>query len=117
MVSTFIRDNGKQLLADGKISKKRLDDAVRRILRIKFRAGLFDNPYVDPAKAEAAQEQPEALEAARKAGGRSMVLLENEGKVAAARSEQEDRRDRPAGRQRQGHGRPVVGPRRRLRRR
>ena len=29
----------------------RLDDAVRRILRVKFRAGLFDHPYVDLAKA------------------------------------------------------------------
>ena len=81
MVSTFIRDNGKQLLEDGKITMARLDDAVRRILRIKFRAGLFDNPYVDPAKAEAAQELPDALAAARKAAGRSMVLLENDGKV------------------------------------
>src|SRR5829696_5808128 len=81
MVSAHIRDNGKQLLADGKISMARLDDAVRRILRVKFRAGLFENPYVDVTKAEAAQEQPEALAAARKAGGRSMVLLENDGKV------------------------------------
>jgi beta-glucosidase len=81
MVSTHIRDNGEQLLASGKITMARLDDAVRRILRIKFRAGLFENPYVNPAEAEAAQEQPEALAAARKAGGRSMVLLENEGKV------------------------------------
>jgi beta-glucosidase len=81
MVSTFIRDNGRQLLAQRKISMARLDDAVRRILRVKFRAGLFENPYVDVTKAEAAQEQPEALAAARTAGGRSMVLLENEGKV------------------------------------
>src|SRR5215217_8400723 len=81
MVSTFIRDNGKQLLADGRISMARLDDAVRRMLRVKFRAGLFDDPYVDLAKADAAQEQPDALAAARKAGGRAMVLLENEGKV------------------------------------
>jgi beta-glucosidase len=81
MVSTFIRDNGKQLLAQRKISMKRLDDAVRRILRVKFRAGLFDDPYVEPADAEAAQERPDALAAARKAGGRSMVLLENDGKV------------------------------------
>jgi beta-glucosidase len=81
MVSTHIRDNGKALLASGKISIKRLDDAVRRILRIKFRAGLFEHPYVDPSKAEAAQERPDALAAARRAGGRSMVLLENEGKV------------------------------------
>ena len=45
----------------------RINDAVRRILRIKFRAGLFENPYVDPAKAEAAQLLPEAVAAARKA--------------------------------------------------
>ena len=51
MVSTNIRDYGKQLLADGRISMKRLDDAVRRILRVKFRAGLFEHPYVDQAKA------------------------------------------------------------------
>ena len=81
MVSTFIRDNGKELLKQRKISMKRLDDAVRRILRIKFRAGLFDNPYVDPSKAEAAQERPDAVEGARRAGSRSMVLLENDGKV------------------------------------
>ncbi len=81
MVSTFIRDHGKQLLADGRISMARLDDAVRRILRVKFRAGLFEHPYVDPAEAEAAQERPDALAAARKAAGRSMVLLENDGKV------------------------------------
>jgi beta-glucosidase len=79
MVSTTIRDNGKQLLADGRISLARLDDAVRRILRVKFRAGLFENPYVDPAKAESAQLLPDAVEAARKAAGRSMVLLKNDG--------------------------------------
>src|SRR5207342_2038524 len=40
MVSTNIRDYGEQLLADGKIQMSRLDDAVSRILRVKFRAGL-----------------------------------------------------------------------------
>ena len=50
MVSTLIRDYGKQLLAQGRISMRRIDDAVRRILRVKFRAGLFENPYVDPAQ-------------------------------------------------------------------
>ena len=43
--------------------------------------GCSSNPYVDPAKAEAAQELPDAVAAARKAAGRSMVLLENDGKV------------------------------------
>ena len=79
MVSTNIRDYGKQLLAQRRISMRRVDDAVRRILRIKFRAGLFEHPYVDPAKAEAAQLLPDAVKAARDAAGRSMVLLKNDG--------------------------------------
>jgi beta-glucosidase len=81
MVSTYLRDYGSDLLAQRRITKSRLDEAVRRILRIKFRAGLFDNPYVDPAAAEAAQELPDARAAAREAAGRAMVLLENDGKV------------------------------------
>ena len=52
MVSTNIRDYGEQLLAQHRISMSRLDDAVRRILRVKFRAGLFEHPYVDVAKAD-----------------------------------------------------------------
>jgi beta-glucosidase len=78
MVSTNIRDYGKQLVSQGKVSMQRIDDAVRRILRVKFRAGLFDHPYVDPAKAESAQLLPDAVAAARKAAGRSMVLLKND---------------------------------------
>jgi beta-glucosidase len=81
MVSTLIHDYGKQLLADGRISQARIDDAVRRILRVKFRAGLFEHPYVDVSKAESAQLLPDAVAAARKAAGRSMVLLKNEGNV------------------------------------
>jgi beta-glucosidase len=79
MVSTNIRDFGKQLLAQGRISRARIDDAVRRILRVKFRAGLFEHPYVDVTKAESAQLKPDAVAAARKAAGRSMVLLKNDG--------------------------------------
>jgi beta-glucosidase len=56
---------------------RRIDDAVRRILRVKFRAGLFENPYVDVSKAESAQLRPDAIAAARSAAGRSMVLLKN----------------------------------------
>jgi beta-glucosidase len=79
MVSTNLRDYGARLLADHRISMSRIDDAVRRILRVKFRAGLFENPYVDVSKAESAQLRPDAVDAARKAAGRSMVLLKNEG--------------------------------------
>ena len=99
MTSTLIRDYGAQLLAEGRISMKRIDDAVRRILRVKFRAGLFEHPYAPflPDQTEAEMLKPDAVAAARDAAGRSMVLLKNDGGVAAARPGQEDGRDRPAG--------------------
>jgi beta-glucosidase len=83
MTSTLIRDFGAQLLSEGRISMRRIDDAVRRILRVKFRAGLFENPYSQftPEEAEAQMLEPDAVDAARKAAGRSMVLLQNEGGV------------------------------------
>jgi len=79
MVSTTYVDSGKQLVADHLVSMKRIDDAVRRILRVKFRAGLFEHPYVDWQQAESKQLLPDAVAAARKAAGRSMVLLKNDG--------------------------------------
>jgi beta-glucosidase len=81
MVSTNFRDFGRRLVASGDVSIRRINDAVRRILRIKFRAGLFENPYVDVAAAEGKQLLPENRAAARRAAGRSMVLLKNEGAV------------------------------------
>lgn len=78
MVSTNIRDNGKQLLSTGQISMRRLDDAVRRILRVKFRAGLFDHPYVDQSKIAERTLQPADRAKARAAAGKSMVLLKND---------------------------------------
>src|SRR5689334_266841 len=81
MVSTNYRDFGKQLLAEHRISMARLDDAVRRILRVKFRAGLFDHPYVDQSKAVDPISFVTASDraAARTAAGKSMVLLKNDG--------------------------------------
>jgi beta-glucosidase len=83
MTSTLIRDFGEQLLDERRISMRRIDDAVRRILRIKFRAGLFENPYApfEPGEAEAQMLRPDAVAAARKAASRSMVLLRNEGGI------------------------------------
>jgi beta-glucosidase len=83
MTSTLIRDFGAELLEQGRISIGRIDDAVRRILRIKFRAGLFENPYAPftPDEAEEQMLRPDAVAAARNAASRSMVLLQNEGGV------------------------------------
>src|SRR5918993_4285377 len=83
MTSTLIRDFGAQLVRDRRVSVNRSDDAVGRILRVKFRAGLFENPYAPytPAEAEAQMLRPDAVAAARKAASRSMVLLRNEGGI------------------------------------
>src|SRR4051794_29167429 len=81
MVSTNYRDFGRQLVASGQVSMSRIDDAVRRILRVKFRAGLFDHPYVNVARAEGKQLRPANRAAARRGARRSMVLLKNDGKV------------------------------------
>ena len=81
MVSTTFRDHGRELVARGQVSMKRIDDAVRRILRIKFRAGLFENPYVDVAAAPGKLLRRENRAAARKAASRSVVLLKNAGGV------------------------------------
>jgi beta-glucosidase len=83
MTSTFIRDFGAQLLEEDRISMRRVNDAARRILRVKMRAGLFENPYApfEPAEAEAQMLKPDAVAAARNAASRSMVLLKNGGSV------------------------------------
>jgi beta-glucosidase len=81
MVSTNFRDFGRQLVAGARVSMKRIDDAVRRVLRIKFRAGLFEHPYVNVDAAEGKQLLPKNRAAARKAAGRSVVLLKNAGPV------------------------------------
>jgi beta-glucosidase len=66
-------------LAAGRISEDRLDEAVRRVLEAKLRMGLFDNPYVDEARAAKILRSPANLTAARIAAERSAVLLRNEG--------------------------------------
>jgi beta-glucosidase len=78
MVSTNFVDFGKQLLAQHRISMSRINDAVKRILRVKFRAGLFDHPYVDQTKIPGLTLQPADRAAERKAAGESMVLLKND---------------------------------------
>jgi beta-glucosidase len=72
----FINDL-KQLVAAGKVPPSRIDDAVRRILRVKFAMGLFDDPPVDPALT-AAIGSPEHRAVARQAVRESLVLLRNE---------------------------------------
>jgi beta-glucosidase len=67
-----------ELVKEGKITQREIDAVVRRILRLKFEAGLFENPYADAAQADARTATPEAVALARKAAARSAVLLKND---------------------------------------
>ena len=57
---------------------KRLDEAVGRVLRLKLKAGLFEQPYADPAREHGTHLTPESLQLARRAAVESMILLKNE---------------------------------------
>lgn len=79
MVSRFYATHVEQLIGSGAMSQSTVDEAVRRVLRIKMRAGLFERPYVDPARENTAMLTPESRRLARELAARSMVLLENHG--------------------------------------
>ncbi len=66
------------LVADGRVSMERLDDAVRRVLRVKFRLGLFEHPYTEELPEAERILLPGALENALQMAVESMVLLKNE---------------------------------------
>lgn len=68
------------LIKDGKVKESTIDDAVRNILRVKFRLGLFDNPYVDEKKPSVLYA-PSHLEAAKQAAVESAILLKNDKQV------------------------------------
>jgi len=78
MVSRSYNTFGPRLLQQNKLTMARIDEAVRRVLRIKFRLGLFDQPYTDEAREPNALLRPESIRLAREIAGRSMVLLKND---------------------------------------
>ena len=63
---------------DGRISQKVIDEAVARVLRLKFELGLFENPYVDPKEAKVWNGHPSHRQIAREAAQKSVVLLKND---------------------------------------
>ncbi|MCG6924521.1 MAG: beta-glucosidase BglX [Acidobacteria bacterium] len=72
-----------ELVESGRVEEARVDDAVRRILRIKFALGLFDDPYrySDSEREKALLLTEEHLAAARDVARKSIVLLKNEGGI------------------------------------
>ena len=69
----------KEAVETGKIKASVINEAVARVLRLKFELGLFDDPYVDPDYAEAEVRKAENVAVARQAARKGVVLLENNG--------------------------------------
>ncbi|MFG6487213.1 beta-glucosidase BglX [Roseateles sp. BYS78W] len=68
-----------QSMAEGRVSVEAVDNAVRRVLEVKIRMGLFEQPYVDLEEAQRVLNDPGHRVVARVAAERAAVLLSNEG--------------------------------------
>ncbi|NOQ25171.1 MAG: glycosyl hydrolase [Bacteroidales bacterium] len=78
MCSLYYLDKIKELVLKGSLSEELIDDAVRRILKIKFELGLFENPYANKDNKLITEQ---ALDIAKKAVIQSTVLLQNKNKI------------------------------------
>ncbi|QCK14469.1 beta-glucosidase BglX [Mangrovivirga cuniculi] len=80
MEATAYIDNLKQAVENGDVEEKDIDDAVRRVLKLKYDLGLFDDPYkyFDTEREEKTLFHEEHLELAYEAALKSIVLLKNE---------------------------------------
>jgi beta-glucosidase len=70
-----------EAIDDGRVDTARVDEAVRRILVVKEKLGLFEQPYVDEADARRVLADPAHRDEAQRAAERSAVLLRNEGGI------------------------------------
>ena len=80
MSSKAFIQNIEELIAKGIITEETLDNAVRNVLRLKFRLGLFDNPYTDINKKKETYSDKH-LAIAKKIAEESVVLLKNENRT------------------------------------
>ncbi len=83
MMGNLYIDHAKTLVDEGKIDIKQIDEMVRYILTIKFKLGLFDNPYqyCDVKRQKELTYTPEHLAASRDVAKRSIVLLKNKNQL------------------------------------
>ncbi|HJR59210.1 MAG TPA: beta-glucosidase BglX [Vicinamibacterales bacterium] len=86
MISRSYVTHGLRHVKDGGIPLPVIDEAVRRVLRIKLRAGLFERPYADAEHEKRTMLTPASRAAAREIAARSMVLLKNDGVLPFATS-------------------------------
>ncbi|GAA5031316.1 glycosyl hydrolase [Marivirga lumbricoides] len=78
------------LVEEGKVEEETINDAVRRVLKLKFELGLFDNPYKysDLTREKETIQKPEFTEVAREIARESIVLLKNEKDLLPLKSNQ-----------------------------
>ncbi|HEV7798277.1 MAG TPA: glycoside hydrolase family 3 N-terminal domain-containing protein [Pyrinomonadaceae bacterium] len=81
MVSRLYNQHAGELIKERQLSQRTIDEAVRRILRVKFRLGLFEKPYADEALERTAIFNSANVAAAREIAARSLVLLKNDHNV------------------------------------
>jgi beta-glucosidase len=81
MVSRLYGKHVGDLIKEGKLTQRNVDEAVRRILRIKFRLGLFEKPYADEALEPRIIFSSANVTFARELAARSIVLLKNDKQV------------------------------------
>jgi len=70
-----------ELVNTGRVSEERIDQSVRRLLRLKFQLGLFENPFVDEAEVPNVLGHPDSVAAGMKSQQRAMTLLKNDGHI------------------------------------
>jgi len=76
-----------ELVKTGRVSPARIDQSVRRILRLKFQLGLFDNPFVDEDRVAEVLGAPESVAAGADSQKRAMTLLKNAGRLLPLRGQ------------------------------
>jgi beta-glucosidase len=77
MTSSLYHDQLAKLVGSGAVPEAKIDESVRRVLRVKLALGLFEHPYVDEARAKQAFFLLESLQLAQTVAERSFVLLRN----------------------------------------
>jgi len=88
MVDGLYKNNLKKAVEKGAVSVETIDEAVRRILTVKFQLGLFEQPYTDDIEASDKVLTEEYLDKAGEVSAHSMVLLKNNGILPLSKGEQ-----------------------------
>ena len=77
-----------ELVRAGNVTEARIDGSVRRLLRLKFQLGLFDNPFVDESRVSQVLGHPDSVAMGRSSQQRAMTMLKNDEKVLPLQNQQ-----------------------------